>query len=159
MPIFNSNFKLSKLRDAHSKRDDIWLLSRLDYIWTNFFSDVSQDNPIFIKFGRFSKFRLGSIKFDRKNKKSYITITSMFKDTKIPVEVIDHTIAHELCHYTHGFSSPKKQMHKFPHHGGVIQRELSERNLKYLSIAYRFWIKKYRGQLRSIRYYANSLDT
>ncbi len=151
MPIYDSKVSLSKLRTADSKRDDIWLLTRLDYLWSNFFSDVSQDNPIFIAFGRYSKYRLGSIKFDRSNKKSYITITAMFKDTSIPVEVVDHTIAHELCHYTHGFSSPKEQMHKFPHHGGVIQKELSDRNLKYLSIAYRSWIRKYRNLLKEER--------
>jgi hypothetical protein len=151
MPIYDSKFKLSSLRTPDSKRDDIWLLSRLDYLWSNYFSDVTQDNPIFIAFGRYSKFRLGSIKFDRRNKKSYITITSMFKDMSIPVEVVDHTIAHELCHYTHGFSSPKAQLHRYPHSGGVIQRELAERNLQYLSKAYKLWIKEYREILRSQR--------
>lgn len=151
MPIFDSNFKLQNLRADHNRRDDIWLLSRLDHIWTNYFSDVSQDNPIFIQFGRYSKFRLGSIKFDKRNKKSYITITAMFKDINIPVEVIDHTIAHELCHYTHGFSSPKEQLHRYPHSGGVIQRELEERNLHHLSRAYRQWIKEYREILRNNR--------
>jgi hypothetical protein len=148
MPIFDSNFKLSKLRENHERRDDIWLLSRLDHLWSNFFSDVTQDNPIYIKFGRYSKFRLGSIKFDRRTKKSLITITAMFKDKSVPVEVVDHTIAHELCHYTHGFSSPKAQMHKYPHSGGVIQRELAERNLQHLSLAYKKWVKKYREILK-----------
>ena len=151
MPIYDSKFKLSALRTADSKRDDMWLLSRLDHLWSNYFSDVTQDNPIFIAFGRYSKFRLGSIKFDRQNKKSYITITSMFKDTSIPIEVVDHTIAHELCHYTHGFSSPKAQLHKYPHSGGVIQRELAERNLQHLSKAYREWVKDYREVLRASR--------
>lgn len=151
MPVFDSKFKLSNLRSANSKRDDIWLLSRLDHLWSNFFSDVSQDNPIFIQFGRYSKFRLGSIKFDRRNKKSYITITAMFKDISVPVEVVDHTIAHELCHYTHGFSSPKAQLHRYPHSGGVIQRELAERNLQHLSRAYRQWIKIYREKLKKDR--------
>ena len=151
MPVFDSKFKLSSLRSANSKRDDIWLLSRLDHLLSNFFADVSQDNPIFIKFGRYSKFRLGSIKFDKRNKKSYITITAMFKDINVPVEVVDHTIAHELCHYTHGFSSPKRQLHKYPHSGGVITKELQERNLHHLSRAYRIWVKKYREILRSAR--------
>lgn len=151
MPIFDSSFKLSKLREGHARRDDIWLLSRLDFLWSNYFSDVSQDNPIYIKFGRYSKFRLGSIKFDSRTKKSLITITAMFKDAGIPVEVVDHTIAHELCHYTHGFSSPKRQMHKYPHHGGVIQSELAERNLQHLSRAYKLWVKEYREILRTSR--------
>lgn len=151
MPIFDSKFNLSSLRNAQSRRDDIWLLSRLDYLWSNFFADVSQDNPIFIKFGRFSKFRLGSIKYEKSNKKSYITITSMFKDPRIPVEVIDHTIAHELCHYTHGFSSPKAQLHRYPHSGGVIKNEMEERSLGHLHKAYRKWVKEYREILRNKR--------
>lgn len=133
------------------KRDNAWLLSRLDYLWTKYFSDVSQDNPLFIKFGRHSKFRLGSIRFDSRSKNSLITITSMFKDESIPVEIVDHTIAHELCHYTHGFSSPKPQLHKYPHSGGVIVRELEDRNLHKLVVAYKVWVKSYRNKLRHDR--------
>lgn len=132
-------------------RDNAWLLSRLDHLWSNYFTDVSQDNPVYIKFGRYSKFRLGSIKYQSHTKDSHITITSMFKDLSIPPEIIDHTIAHELCHYTHGFSSPKQKMHKFPHHGGVIVRELEERNLHHLVIAYKAWVKHYRQQLKRAR--------
>lgn len=130
-------------------RNDQWLLSRLDHLWSNYFEDIAQINPVFIKFGRYSKFRLGSIKLDRRTKHSQITITSMFKDESIPVEVVDHTIAHELCHYTHGFSSPKRRMHKYPHHGGVIQKELEERNLHHLTKAYKLWVKDYREQLKT----------
>jgi hypothetical protein len=136
------------LRTKDSIRDDIWLLSRLDYLWSNYFSDVPQINPVFIKFGKYSKFRLGSIKFDYRTKKSYITITSMFKDKGIPADVVDHTIAHELCHYTHGFSSPHPQLHQFPHSGGVIKRELEERKLGHLHKAYLKWVKVYRDLLR-----------
>lgn len=131
-----------------TKRDDVWLLSRLDYIWSNFFSSVSQDNPVFIKFGRFSRSRLGSIRMDLKTKFSYIIITAMFKDERIPVEVVDHTIAHELCHYTHGFSSPKRRLHKYPHSGGVIKQELESRGLHHLVKAYKVWVKEYRKSMR-----------
>lgn len=148
MPRFIANLPITSASYSRTSRDNFWLLSRLDYLWTNYFQDVTQDNPIFIKFGRYSKFRLGSIKFDPRTKHSYITITSMFKDQAIPTEVVDHTIAHELCHYTHGFSSPKKKMHKYPHHGGVIKQELSERGLHHLSAAYSAWVKIYRKQLR-----------
>lgn len=150
MPKFMSNLPISGLAKSrpNMSRDNFWLLSRLDHLWSNYFSDVSQDNPIFISFGRYSKFRLGSIKFNPKTKHSYITITSMFKDQNIPVEVVDHTIAHELCHYTHGFSSPKVKLHKFPHHGGVIKREMEERGLLNLNKAYTEWVKVYRKQLR-----------
>lgn len=129
------------------KRDDKWLLSRLDFIWTNFFEDIKQVNRVYIRFGRNSKFRLGSIRFDKRTKESFIVITSLFKDPSVPQEVIDHTIAHELCHYTHGFSSPKPRLHKYPHHGGVIKRELGERRLGHLYKAYKLWLKQYRKTL------------
>jgi hypothetical protein len=151
MPTFDSQFKLPNLRTDHSIRDNIWLLSRLDHLWSTYFSDVTQDNPIFIQFGRYSKFRLGSIKYDPARNKSIITITSMFKDTSIPVEIVDHTIGHELCHYTHGFSSPKEKMHRYPHSGGVIQKELEERNLHHLVKAYKQWVKEYRTKLKKER--------
>ena len=126
------------------ERNDVWLLFRLDYIWSNFFPDVLQINKVFIKFGRYSRLRLGSIRLDKTSKNSYITITSSFKDQRVPVEVIDHTIAHELCHYTHGFSSPKQKLHKYPHHGGVIKKELQSRGLHHLVKAYADWIKNYK---------------
>ncbi len=129
-------------------RNDAWLLSRLDYIWSNFFSNVAQINPVFIRFGRYSKFRLGSIKLDPHKKYSYITVTSMFKNPSVPEAIVDHTIAHELCHYTHGFSSPKIKLHKYPHHGGVIKKELEERGLGSLAKVYSLWVKQYRKQLR-----------
>lgn len=137
------------------QRDNIWLLSRLDFVWSEYFPDVSQANPIFVKFGRFSKFRLGSIKLDRKTNKSYITITSMFKDPEVPGEVIDHTLAHELTHYTHGFSSKKTRLHKYPHAGGVVNKEMTKRGMGYLVGAYKKWIKDYKDKLyaaRRIRY-------
>lgn len=132
---------------SQSPRNDNWLLSRLDFLWSGYFTDVKQVNPVFIRFGRYSKFRLGSIRFDKFSKKSYITITSLFKDEAVPVEVVDHTIAHELCHYTHGFSSPKPRLHRYPHHGGVIRRELGARGLGQLNDAYRKWLKGYRKSL------------
>lgn len=131
---------------AHS-RDNNWLLSRLDFIWSNYFNDITQDNPLFIKFGRYSKYRLGSIKLDRKTNKSYITITGMFKDGKIPQEVVDHTLAHELTHYAHGFSSKRVRLHKYPHAGGVVQKEMKKRGMAYLINMYKDWIKDYKKQL------------
>jgi len=129
-------------------RDDKWLLSRLDYIWGKYFSDILQTNKVFIKFGRFARFRLGSIKLERKTKASYITITSMFKNQSIPQEVIDHTIGHELVHYAHGFSSSSPKLHRYPHAGGVVKREMSQRGMDYLYQAYRDWIKDYRSSLK-----------
>lgn len=129
-------------------RDNKWLLSRLDFLWSKYFDDVPQTNKVFIKFGRSAKYRLGSIRLDRKTKSSFITITAMFKDLKIPSEVVDHTIGHELVHYAHGFSSTNPRLHKYPHAGGVVEREMGDRGMGYLHQAYKCWVKKYREKLR-----------
>ena len=136
---------------SSNQRDDNWLLSRLDSIWSEYFPDIPQANPVFIKFGRFAKLRFGSIKYDPRIGRTYITITGMFKDLNIPEEIVDHTIAHELCHYTHGFSSPHQRLHRYPHEGGVIKKELEKRGMGFLFQAYRQWIRSYREELR--KYY------
>lgn len=129
------------------KRDNNWLLSRLDCIWDKYFSDVPQTNKVFINFGKNAKYRLGSIRLNKKTKASVITITSMFKHLKIPTEVVDHTIGHELVHYTHGFSSTHPKLHKYPHAGGVVKKEMELRGMGYLHKAYTEWIKRYRKEL------------
>lgn len=134
--------KLSK-----SRRDDVWLLSRLNHLWDTYFSNIDQDNPVVIRFGRYSKYRLGSIRLERTSKTSFITITGMFKDESIPVEVVDHTIGHELCHYAHGFSSFKERLHKYPHSGGVIKKEMESRGMHSLVKAYARWLEEYRKTL------------
>lgn len=148
-PVFQDSKQKSRasINISTSKRDDTWLLSRLNYLWENYFGNVAQENPVFIRFGRYSKYRLGSIRMERTTKKSYITITGMFKQDNIPIEVVDHTIAHELCHYAHGFSSPKPRLHKYPHHGGIINKELRARKLDHLIKAYNGWLKEYRKTL------------
>lgn len=71
----------------------------------------------------------------------------MFKDSKIPTDVVDHTLAHELVHYTHGFSSKRVRMHKYPHAGGIVQKEMRKRGMGYLIQSYKFWIKGYKKEL------------
>lgn len=132
-------------------RDNRWLLNRLDLIWSKYFPDLTQTNPIHIKFGRLAKYRLGSIRLNKKTDRSYITITGMFQQPQIPVEVVDHTIAHELVHYTHGFSSKRARLHKYPHAGGIVNKEMRTRGMEYLIKAYKVWIKQYRSQLQYAR--------
>lgn len=134
-------------------RDDIWLLSRLGSIWEKHFPDISQTNKVFIKFGRYSRFRLGSIKLDRRAGHTIITITSMFKDLTIPTEVVDHTIGHELTHYAQGFSSPHPKLHRYPHEGGVVRSELMARGFSSELKIYQDWMKKYRKKLYAERGY------
>ncbi len=129
-------------------RDNRWLLCRLNELWEKYFSDIPQKNKVFISFGRFAKYRLGSIRLDKRNKASIIIITSMFKDLNIPQEVIDHTIGHELVHYAHGFSSTNPRLHKYPHAGGVVKKEMGERGMGNLYTAYKSWVKDYRQVVR-----------
>lgn len=128
-------------------RDNNWLLSRLDSLWSEYFADVPQTNKVFIRFGRYAKYRLGSIRLNRQTKASYIIITAMFKDEKVPAEVVDHTIGHELVHYAHGFSSSNPRLHKYPHAGGVVRKEMAERGMEYLHQSYKQWVKLYRKKL------------
>jgi hypothetical protein len=72
-----------------------------------------------------------------------ITINGRFRDEKYPTEMIDHTIAHELVHYAHGFPSPGPRLHRYPHRGGVIDKELEDRNLHHLVMFYNMWVKEY----------------
>ncbi len=149
MPATYSEFSTHRSIRAQKPltRDNAWLLSRLDYLWSRFFSDIHQINPVKIKFGRYSKYRLGSIKYNPASKLSQIIITAMFKKPSVPIGVVDQTIAHELCHYAHGFSSPKLRLHKYPHHGGIINQELKRRHLEHLTAAYNTWVKQYKETL------------
>src|ERR1035437_347561 len=129
-------------------RDNQWLLFRLNDLWEKYFPDIPQRDKVFISFGRFAKYRLGSIRLDKHSKASIIIITSMFKDSNIPQGVIDHTIGHELVHYAHGFSSTNPRLHKYPHAGGVVKKEMCNRGMGQLHMAYKSWVKDYRQIVR-----------
>lgn len=143
-------------------RDDRWLEEQLQYLLQKYFSSVTITNPIQIKFGREAKYRFGSIKLLRKKglkifrkdstpQKSLITITSMFAREHVPVGVVRYTIAHELCHYAHGFSSMNKQMFRHPHHGGIVNRELMQRGADDLIRDFKAWLKGYRKAIIAAR--------
>ncbi|MDZ4209573.1 MAG: hypothetical protein U1C56_00170 [Candidatus Curtissbacteria bacterium] len=76
--------------------------------------------------------------------KSIITITSMFAREDVPVEVVLYTIGHELSHYAHGFSSTNKRMFRHPHHGGIVNAELTRRGAGHLIVEFKKWLKGYR---------------
>jgi len=151
-----------------SVRDQEWLKKELEYLLKKYFANVAVTNPIEIRFGREAKYRFGSIRLvvDKSSKsirsikgfkglirasnipkKSIITITRMFAADEVPVEVVRYTIAHELCHYHHGFSSSNKRLFRFPHHGGVINRELTERGAEELIDPFKKWLKEYRKKI------------
>jgi len=143
-------------------RDNKYLENLLYDIWENHFCDVARLNLVTIKYGKHSKRQLGSIKlikdsrtFDRYVKKynlnkevfenptvSLITLTRYFSYDHIPEYVIKATIVHELCHYTHGFSSPLERIYKHPHRGGVIKKEFQKRELLDIYTDSKKWIKE-----------------
>src|SRR3990167_1572654 len=147
-----------------------WLEKQLQYLLKKNFADVVISNPLEIKFGREAKYRFGSIRLvkprklrgfrvfrklrdlrDEKPQRSIITITSLFAKESVPVEVVHYTIAHELCHYAHGFSSANRRLFKYPHHGGIVNKELTRRGAHHLISAFKKWLKIYRAQILSGR--------
>jgi len=153
-------------------RSNTWLKEQLDILLKNYFSDIKITNPIEIKFGREAKYRFGSIKLighkgikrtkgikgkfsifksqlsiPKIPQKSVVTITSLFAKEQVPVGVVRYTIAHELCHYAHGFSSQNKRLFKHPHHGGIVNKELKDRGAEDLIGAFKKWLKIYRKKI------------
>ncbi len=128
-------------------RDNKWLAGRLQWLWQTYFADVEQKNTVIIRFGRWAKYQFGLISFDRSKNVSTITINRMFSSPTVPVKVVEHTIAHELVHYSHGFSSPHKRRHRYPHEGGIVNKDLRARGLGDRLDAYKTWLKAYRKSL------------
>lgn len=131
-------------------RDNNWLIDRLADIWYRYFPDIEQTNKVIIQFGRRSRTRLGSICMSgwRDQVKSapkgtsVITITGYFKNPVVPIYVIEATIGHELVHYAHGFHSPRPQLYRYPHQGGVVDKELRQRAMGEILKQQRSWLKK-----------------
>lgn len=144
------------------ERDNKYLENLLYEIWEEYFSDVPRKNFVLIKFGKYSKRQLGSIKransstrikslvqkykdlMDIQDEKSLsvITLTRHFQDNEIPEYVIVSTIAHELCHYTHGFNSPLPKQFKHPHQGGIVNKEMDNRGLRESRLNTKHWLKE-----------------
>lgn len=123
------------------ERNNKWLETRLKHIWQRYFPDVGVLNHVFVKFGRPSMTRLGSIKAGQNKENTIITINGHFIDPQIPEFVVDAVLAHELTHYAHGFFSPHERSQRFPHKGGVVRHEMIDRGLQELLKAEKKWIK------------------
>ncbi len=139
-------------------RSESWLIDQLQLVLAKYFANLKISNPIEIKWGREAKYRFGSIRLIKPKgirllskrshpQKSVIKITSMFRSNLIPEKVVQYTIAHELCHYAHGFSSSNKRLFRHPHHGGVVNRELTERGAEDLIHEFKRWLKQYRKRI------------
>lgn len=129
-------------------RTALWLDSELKKMLEGPFSDLNVVNRLTVHWGRRAQRRFGSIKMSRDKKVSTITINGLFRDEAIPEEIIQATLAHELTHYAHGFSSPLPRLYKHPHSGGVIEREFKKRGLSLLSAYEKEWTKnRWKGVL------------
>lgn len=111
-------------------RDNEWLEQRLGQIWELLFPDVEKKNNVKIYFKGRWKNKFGHIRM-LKNKDTEIVINGLFSHEKVPENIIDATIAHELIHYMHGFQSPHEQKYKHPHAGGIVTRELKKRGFSH----------------------------
>lgn len=133
-------------------RDNVWLKTRLEHMWARYFADVEKSNTVMVTFGRYARFRFASIKYQQKSLFSkgvtLITVSSMFKSEKVPEDVVLYSLAHELAHYAHGFSSNGRRKHRHPHKGGVVDREIENRGLGVLVKSYKAWLKQYRQSIR-----------
>lgn len=143
-------------------RDNEFLENILYDLWENHFCDIPRKNFVLIKYGKYSKRQLGSIKLANRNTKikgllkkkkdeyisqddksiTVITVTRYFKNELIPKFVVRATVAHELCHYAHGFSSPLEKRFKKPHQGSIIKKELASRGLLEEQIEADKWLKE-----------------
>ncbi len=121
-------------------RNDIWLKEKLDKIWELLFPEVIRVNKIDVKFRGKGKYRFGCIKL--KEKDSIIEINSLFRNELVPEYVIDTTLAHELVHYMHGFSSPLPKKYRHPHKGGIVDKELIKRGFGDPLRLEKVWAKK-----------------
>lgn len=122
-------------------RDNLWLDLKLSEIWEKHFADIPRGNEVYIKFGRNARTRLGSIRKIGKSN-TLITITGYFKDNRVPEFMAEATIAHELCHYAHGFFSPLPRLSNYPHQGGLVDKELISRGFKQHLSLQKKWLKE-----------------
>jgi len=135
-------------------RDNKWLAGRLDELHDTYFPDIDIQNTLLVRFGRASRSRFGSIiakpVAGHRLPVTYISINALFKDESVPEYVIDATLLHEFVHYAHGFHSPIKQKFRYPHQGGIVNREIRERGAgKFLELQNK-WIKaEYRAFLQT----------
>lgn len=124
-------------------RTNTWLNEQLQNLLSGAFSDMKTPNTITIKFGQRARRRLGSIRMSRDKKQSRIIINGYLRDPAIPEQIISSVIAHELCHYAHGFCSPLPKKYQNPHAGGIIGREFKKRGLYLLLEFEKQWTKNH----------------
>tara|TARA_Y100000310_G_C20700699_1_gene829593 strand:+ start:6957 stop:7478 length:522 start_codon:yes stop_codon:yes gene_type:complete len=132
--IFNLSIKYQTMRD------DEWLDQRFEQLWQLFFPDVEKKN-VYIRWKGKWKNKFGHIE-NTKDGQIEIAINKLFKDFRVPEDVIKLTIAHEIVHYSHGFHSHLPKLYKHPHKGGVVDKDLKKRGFTYMIAKEKSWIKR-----------------
>src|SRR3989344_1301559 len=120
-------------------RDDTWLQTRFDQIWNLFFPDVEKKN-VFVRWKGRWKNKFGHIK--KTNGRTEIAINSLFRDPRVPEDIIKLTMAHEIVHYMHGFHSHLPRQHSHPNAHGVVDRELINKGFGYAMKNEKKWVKE-----------------
>jgi hypothetical protein len=137
-----------------SMRNNQWLAQKLNELHEQYFADIPIENVILVRFGRASRSRFGSIiarpAIGYHKPVTYIAINSLFKDEEVPEYVILATLMHEFVHYAHGFHSPLEQKYRYPHKGGIVNREIRTRGGGELLALQEAWVKaSYRDFLKA----------
>ena len=122
-----------------SLRDAGWLQSRLEVLCQTYYADAPAGYPIAIHFGPRARCRYGSIY--SVGKQCHILINRLFAHDDVPEYVIDATICHEMAHYVHGYGSGLKKRYSHPHRGGVVDKEMKQRNWWHLEEQAAAWRK------------------
>jgi hypothetical protein len=131
-------------------------------VWEEYFNDIARKNFVVTKFGKYAKRQLGCIKYATEQTKikallkkyeeeigvqdvesvSVIVLTRYFISEEVPEFVLVSTLSHEICHYAHGFHSPLPKRFKYPHKGGVVEKELVSRGLDNILKESDIWLKE-----------------
>jgi hypothetical protein len=120
-------------------RDNDWLAERVGLIQQVHFADVPRGYPITARFGIRARNRFGSI--CAQSRQTIILVNRLFADPFVPTYVVDGTVAHELAHYAHGYGSGLPLLHRDPHRGGVVDKELVRRGLSETNEKAELWRK------------------
>jgi hypothetical protein len=133
-------------------RDRAWLEVQLDHVLVHHYPELEIINEIEIKWGPRARSRFGSIRLTEEGV-SRILINGVFRDERVPLELIWATIGHELAHYAHGFCSKHPQKYPHPHRGDVVGREMAGRGMGEILKLQKRWAKEEWPSLAPTRAY------
>lgn len=120
-------------------RDDLWLQTRFEQVWSLFFPEVEKKD-VYVRWKGKWKNKFGHIKKGKKGM-TEIAINSLFKDLRVPEDMVKLTMAHEIVHYMHGFHSHLPKRFDHPHEGGIVDKVLVEKGFKYAMKQEKEWLK------------------